>query len=41
MSKFPAIPAAALLDGKGAVKSVWFGVPSESQVSELRRALAG
>jgi thiol-disulfide isomerase/thioredoxin len=41
MSKFPAIPAAALIDGKGAVKSVWFGVPSEAQVSELRRALAG
>jgi len=40
MSKFPAIPAAALIDGKGAVKSVWFGVPSESQVAELRRALA-
>ena len=41
MSKFSAIPAAALLDGKGMVKSVWFGVPSEAQVSELRRALAG
>jgi thiol-disulfide isomerase/thioredoxin len=40
MSKFPAIPAAAVIDGTGAVKSVWFGVPSESQVSELRRALA-
>jgi len=40
MSKFPAIPAAALIDGKGAVKSVWFGVPNESQVAELRRALA-
>jgi hypothetical protein len=41
MSKFPAIPAAAIIDDKGAVKSVWFGVPSESQVAELRRALAG
>jgi thiol-disulfide isomerase/thioredoxin len=41
MSKFPAIPAAAIIDGKGAVKSVWFGVPSDSQVAELRRALAG
>src|SRR5262245_1419607 len=41
MSKFPAIPAAAVIDGTGAVKSVWFGVPSESQVSELRRAIAG
>jgi thiol-disulfide isomerase/thioredoxin len=41
MSKFPAIPAAAVIDGKGAVESVWFGVPSESQVSELRRAIAG
>ena len=40
MSKFPAIPATAVIDGKGAVKSVWFGVPSESQVSELRRAIA-
>ena len=41
MSKFPAIPAAALIDGKGAVKSVWFGLPTEAQVSELRRALLG
>jgi hypothetical protein len=41
MSKFPAIPAAAIIDGKGAVKAVWFGVPSDSQVAELRRALAG
>jgi thiol-disulfide isomerase/thioredoxin len=40
MSKFPAIPAAALVDGKGAVQSVWFGVPSDAQVSELRRAIA-
>jgi len=39
MSKFPAIPAAALIDGKGAVKSVWVGVPTAAQVSELRRAL--
>jgi peroxiredoxin len=41
MSKFPAIPAAALVDGSGAVTSVWFGVPSDAQVKELRRALAG
>jgi len=41
MSRFPAIPAAALVDAKGTVKSVWFGVPSDSQVSELRRAIAG
>jgi hypothetical protein len=41
MSKFPAIPAAALVDGKGAVKSVWFGVPTDAQVSELHRVLAG
>lgn len=41
MAKFPAIPAAALIDGKGAVKLVWFGVPTDAQVSELRRALAG
>ena len=40
MSKFPAIPAAALVDGSGAVKSVWFGVPTEAQVSELRSAIA-
>ena len=40
-SKFPAIPAAALVDDNGLVKSVWFGVPSDQQVSELRRALAG
>lgn len=39
MSKFPAIPAAALVDGSGAVKSVWFGVPTDAQVKELRRAL--
>lgn len=41
MTKFPAIPAAAVLDATGKVKSVWFGVPSESQVSELRGAIAG
>jgi peroxiredoxin len=40
MSKFPAIPAAALVDAKGAVKSVWFGVPTDAQVSELRSAIA-
>lgn len=40
LSKFPAIPAAALVDGTGAVTSVWFGVPTDDQVSELRRALA-
>jgi len=39
MSKFPAIPAAALLDGKGAVRSVWFGVPTDAAVAELRSAL--
>lgn len=39
MSKFPVIPAAALMDGKGAVRSVWFGVPTQAQVTELRRAL--
>jgi thiol-disulfide isomerase/thioredoxin len=41
MSKFPAIPGAALIDATGAVKSAWFGVPTDAQVSELRRALAG
>jgi thiol-disulfide isomerase/thioredoxin len=41
MTKFPAIPAAALVDGKGAVKSVWFGVPTDAQVAELHRVLAG
>ena len=40
MSKFPAIPAAALIDGKSTVKAVWFGLPTDAQVSELRRALA-
>jgi thiol-disulfide isomerase/thioredoxin len=39
MTKFPAIPAAALVDGKGAVQSVWFGVPTDDQVAELRHAL--
>jgi thiol-disulfide isomerase/thioredoxin len=39
MSKFPAIPVAALIDGHGAVKSVSFGVPTDAQLSELRRAL--
>ena len=41
MTMFPAIPAAAIVDAKGAVKSVWFGVPTDAQVSELRHALAG
>jgi thiol-disulfide isomerase/thioredoxin len=41
LSKFPLIPAAALLGEGGAVKAVWFGTPTESQVSELRLALAG
>jgi len=40
LAKFPAIPTAALFDGKGAVKAIWVGVPTESQVSELRRAVA-
>jgi hypothetical protein len=40
LSKFPSIPGAAVLDKRGAVKSVWFGVPTEAQLSELRRALA-
>jgi thiol-disulfide isomerase/thioredoxin len=41
MTKFPAIPAAALIDGNGAVKSVWFGVPTDAQITELHRAIAG
>ena len=41
MSKFPAIPAAALIDNTGAVKAAWFGVPTDAQVSELRRILKG
>jgi peroxiredoxin len=41
MSKFPAIPAAALIDATGSVKSVWIGVPTDAQVGELRRAIAG
>ena len=40
LSKFPAIPGAALIDDHGVVKAAWVGVPSEAQVSELRRALA-
>jgi peroxiredoxin len=40
MSKFPAIPAAALVDANGAVKSVWVGVPTEAQVTELKTAIA-
>jgi hypothetical protein len=41
LSKFPLIPAAALVDAAGAVQAVWFGTPSKAQTSELRRALAG
>ena len=41
MPKFPVIPAAALVDAKGAVKAVWFGVPTDAQVSELRAAVTG
>jgi thiol-disulfide isomerase/thioredoxin len=41
LSKFPMIPAAALVDAAGAVKAVWFGTPTEAQVSELRHAIAG
>ncbi len=41
MSKFPAIPAAALVDPTGVVKAVWFGVPTEVQASELEHAIAG
>lgn len=41
LSKFPMIPAAALVDAAGAVQAVWFGTPTEAQTSELRRALAG
>jgi len=41
MPKFPVIPVAALLDGKGAVKAVWFGVPTDAQVSELKAAVTG
>ena len=40
-TKFPMIPAAALVDAAGAVKAVWFGTPSEAQMTELRHALAG
>ena len=39
MSKFPMIPAAALIDNTGAVTAAWFGVPTDAQVSELRRRL--
>jgi hypothetical protein len=41
MTKIPAIPAAAIVGPGGVVKAVWFGVPTDSQVSELRRDLAG
>ena len=41
LSKFPMIPAAALIDAAGAVQAVWFGTPTEAQTSELRRAIAG
>lgn len=41
LSKFPAIPAAALIDNTGAVKAAWFGVPTGAQVSELRQILKG
>lgn len=39
MSKFPAIPGAAIIDNKGVVKAAWVGVPTDAQVTELRRAL--
>jgi len=41
VSKFPMIPAAALVDAAGAVKAVWFGTPTKAQASELRDAIAG
>ena len=34
------VGGAALIDDHGVVKAAWVGVPSEAQVSELRRALA-
>jgi peroxiredoxin len=40
MSKFPVIPAAALVDGRGTVKAVWFGIPTDDAVSHLHRALS-
>jgi len=40
MSKVPSIPCAAVLDANGAVTAVWFGVPTDDQVSELRHAVA-
>jgi hypothetical protein len=41
LSKFPAIPGAAVIDATGAVTWTSIGVPTDAQVSELRRALAG
>jgi hypothetical protein len=44
MSKFPAIPAAAILDGKGAVKSVGsgpVGIPGGRAAPRARSGLAG
>ncbi len=40
LTKFPYVPAAALLSGDGSVERVWFGAPETVQVEELRGALA-
>lgn len=41
LERIPYVPAAVLLDGHGLVVKVWFGMPSEEQLGEMRIALEG
>jgi len=39
MARIPFIPATIVLDSAGVVEAVWFGVPGESQLAEMRDIL--
>jgi hypothetical protein len=39
MARIPFIPATLVLDTSGVVEEVWFGVPEEDQIEEIREAV--
>jgi peroxiredoxin len=39
MAKIPYIPATIVLDSEGVVEDVWFGVPEEDRIEEIRDVL--
>ncbi len=41
LSRIPFVPATVLLDGRGRVEKVWYGMPSGEQRKEMRKAIAG